>query len=138
MAPVAVHASLALTVAGARGDTRRQVLQVCLPLAGRVFAASATGNAAVAPVAVHASLALTVAGARGDTRRQVLQVLGVVAHPPAAAAAVHGAGGSRDSGARCVGRRGASGAARWRLRIPAAGLGARGAAAAAPSAPPQS
>ena len=51
----------------------------------------------MAPVAVHASLALTVAGARGDTRRQVLQVLGVGAHPPAAASAVHGAGGSRDS-----------------------------------------
>ncbi|EES08340.1 probable non-inhibitory serpin-Z9 [Sorghum bicolor] len=48
----------------------------CLPLAGRVLAASATGNAAVAPVAVHASLALAAAGARGDTRRQVLQVLG--------------------------------------------------------------
>jgi serpin B len=48
----------------------------CLPLAGRVLAASATGNAAVAPVAVHASLALAAAGARGDTRRQLLQVLG--------------------------------------------------------------
>ncbi|KAF8690986.1 hypothetical protein HU200_040719 [Digitaria exilis] len=48
----------------------------CLPLAGRVLAASATGNAAVAPTAVHASLALAAAGARGATRRQVLQVLG--------------------------------------------------------------
>ncbi|CAO2146118.1 unnamed protein product [Urochloa humidicola] len=47
-----------------------------LPLAGRVLAASATGNAAVAPPAVHASLALAAAGARGATRRQLLQVLG--------------------------------------------------------------
>ncbi|PUZ44613.1 hypothetical protein GQ55_8G120200 [Panicum hallii var. hallii] len=48
----------------------------CLPLAGRVLAASATGNAAVSPAAAHASLALAAAGARGATRRQLLQVLG--------------------------------------------------------------
>lgn len=46
-----------------------------LPLAGRVLAASATGNAAVSPSAVHASLALAAAGARGATRRQVVQAL---------------------------------------------------------------
>ncbi|RLM69322.1 putative non-inhibitory serpin-Z9 [Panicum miliaceum] len=48
----------------------------CLPLAGRVLAASATGNAAVSPAAAHASLALAAAAARGATRRQLLQVLG--------------------------------------------------------------
>ena len=47
-----------------------------LPLAGRVLAASATGNAAVSPAAAHASLALAAAAARGATRRQLLQVLG--------------------------------------------------------------
>jgi serpin B len=47
----------------------------CLPLVGRILAASATGNAAVSPAAVHASLALAAAGARGATRRQVIQAL---------------------------------------------------------------
>ncbi|TVU25848.1 hypothetical protein EJB05_28359, partial [Eragrostis curvula] len=47
----------------------------CLPLAGRVLSASATGNAAVSPAAVHASLALASAGARGATRRQIVQAL---------------------------------------------------------------
>jgi serpin B len=47
----------------------------CLQLAGRVLAASATGNAAVSPAAVHASLALAAAGARGATRRQIIQAL---------------------------------------------------------------
>lgn len=56
----------------------------CVPLAGRVLAASATGNAAVAPSAVHASLALAAAGARGATRRQLLQVLGCGAAADAA------------------------------------------------------